>query len=131
MTEAQWFGMRQPASLWSVVGGKRNARELRLFSCGCCRRLGDLIADERARGAIDVSERFADGRATRAELNNAYRRVLRALQADSRHETASATTSPHWQALAAVVAATSVSRTISSARRRGPLARSGRSGAAS
>jgi hypothetical protein len=35
--------------------------------------------------------------------------VLRALQAISRHETASATTDPHWQALAAVHAATAVS----------------------
>src|SRR4051794_3232706 len=98
--------MRQPASLWAAIWGKRTKRHERLFACACCRRLGDLITDERIRDALDVGECFADGRATKTELNRANRHALRALQAISRDETAAVTADPHWQALAAVHAAT-------------------------
>jgi len=44
-----------------------------LFACACCRRLGPLFTDERSTRAIALSERYADGLASRGELEVAWR----------------------------------------------------------
>jgi hypothetical protein len=56
-------------------------RRLRLFVAGCCRGHWNLLTDERARQAIQVAERFADGQADTLELDQAYRWALAALGA--------------------------------------------------
>ncbi len=52
----------------SVTRTKVGRRKLRLFACGCCRLIWPYIADTRLKSAIEVTERFADGQATAAEL---------------------------------------------------------------
>jgi hypothetical protein len=94
MTEAEWLAYEDPAPMLnflrdaqatkdlSIHFGSTGAglelpqatiseRKLRLFACGCCRRIWHLLKDERSRAAFDCAERFADGRATDDELGAA------------------------------------------------------------
>jgi hypothetical protein len=53
---------------------KRVRRKLRLYACACCRQVWDLL-DEGSRAAVEVSERYADGKATGGELIQAQQRA--------------------------------------------------------
>ena len=75
MTEAEWLAtntiwdllsqLRGPLSSRSVPGIV-SGRNLRLFACSCCRRIQHLL-DESSRSAVEVGERYADGRATEGD----------------------------------------------------------------
>jgi hypothetical protein len=47
-------------------------RTLLLFACWCVRQVWHLLTDDRSRSAIEVAERFADGKATAEELDAAF-----------------------------------------------------------
>jgi hypothetical protein len=91
MTEADWLACPDPGALLAYLrrsvggGGHVCQRRLRLFACGCARRIWDLLPDGRSRRAVEAAERYADGLATRAGLAAA-------------REAAQAA---HWDALAA------------------------------
>jgi hypothetical protein len=75
MTEAEWAACPDVPRMLAFLGAsggrwKCGARKWRLFGCACCRRLWPLL-DETNRRAVDVAERFADKRATLAELKAA------------------------------------------------------------
>jgi hypothetical protein len=63
MTEPEWMACTDLAILIKTTApGRLSRRTLRLFGCGCCRRLWPLLGDERSREAVRISEEFADGR---------------------------------------------------------------------
>jgi hypothetical protein len=55
-------------------------RKLRVLACAFCRRIEDLLVDERSRLAVDVSERFVDGLATEEELQRAHKAATEAAE---------------------------------------------------
>jgi hypothetical protein len=67
MTEAEWWACSEPIALLTSLRNRASRRRLRLFAVACCRRIWSLLVDERSRQAVDVAERFAEGRASRAE----------------------------------------------------------------
>jgi hypothetical protein len=80
MTEAEWLACRDPAPMLAFLRGKISERRFRLFGCACCRLIWQLLPDDRLRRAVEVSERFADGRASHAERGAAR---AAAMQADT------------------------------------------------
>jgi hypothetical protein len=71
MTEAEWLTATDPTPMLEFLKGKASDRKLRLLAVACCRRVWGLLADQRCRKGVDVAERYADGRATEDELNEA------------------------------------------------------------
>jgi hypothetical protein len=72
VTETDWLASENPYHLLHVLEerGVKSNRKLRLAAVACARRVWDLLP-ERVRHAIEVSERYADGRAKYAEMRAA------------------------------------------------------------
>jgi hypothetical protein len=100
MTEAEWLACTDPHKMLEHVSGWASDRKLRLFAVGCCRLLWKSFPGEsRMRQVVFVSERYADGLATREELKAARKNARHCEVATARPgayqaavETASATT---------------------------------------
>lgn len=58
--------------LWCLRTVPEHDREWRLFAVWCARKVQHLMTDQRSLDALDVAERFANGRATREELDAAW-----------------------------------------------------------
>jgi hypothetical protein len=71
MTEAEWLSAIDPTPMLEYLQRKASDRKLRLFACACTRAVWELLADERARRAVQMAERYADGLATEGELSAA------------------------------------------------------------
>jgi hypothetical protein len=68
MTEREWLTSTDPQPMLEFTQDRASDRKLRLFSCGCCRRIWHLVEEERSRNAVELAERFADGRASVEDL---------------------------------------------------------------
>ena len=71
MTDDEWRQCGEPARMLTALGSRASPRKLRLFACACCHRIAPLLTDPRSQEAMHAAERFADGRASRKELNAA------------------------------------------------------------
>jgi hypothetical protein len=74
MTEREWLTSTDLPSIRDALRGKASGRKLRLFDVACCRRVWSLLPDD-ARRAVEVAELYADGRASRESLDEAFRRA--------------------------------------------------------
>jgi hypothetical protein len=73
--EASWLAGTDPGPMLEFVAGRAGARKLRLFAAACCRRVWHLLADERARKAVEAAERHAEDRITTGTLGRWTRRA--------------------------------------------------------
>lgn len=105
MNEQQWLTSTDPQAMLKWIretGGEtsnrpRNPpgdRKLRLFACACCLEVWSLLTDERSRRAVEVAERYADGRATEKELSAAWNAAWNAAESAA----SSAARSAAWNA---------------------------------
>jgi len=68
MTEAEWLTGADPTPMLEYLRGRSNSRKLRLFACASCRRIWHMLTDERSKLAVEQSERYCDGAASRDDL---------------------------------------------------------------
>ena len=58
-------------ALWHLRAVEGKDKEIRLYSVWCARQVQHLMTDKRSLDALAVAERFANGEATREELDDA------------------------------------------------------------
>ncbi len=80
MTEAEWLACKDPSPMLEFVHRKVSERKLRLFSCGCCRRIWSLLTDNRSRSAVELAERLSDEPLDAHQLQNAEKEAREAHQ---------------------------------------------------
>lgn len=69
MTESDWNSCTDPQQMLEFLPGKVSDRKLRLFACAYSRRIWHVLAD--SRNPVELAERYADGQASQAELEEA------------------------------------------------------------
>lgn len=69
-TDADWFTSTNPMAM-RFHARPKDRRLMRLFACACIREAWHLLADPRSRRAVEVAERYAEGRASDAQLDEA------------------------------------------------------------
>ena len=79
--ESWWRTCQTPCHLWHAAEKAFTERKMRLFLTACCRSVWADLPDPRSRAAVEVMERFADGRAARDDLDEAARRATDAISA--------------------------------------------------
>ena len=67
-TEIAWLACNTPQPMLEFVRGMASQRKLRLFAVACCRLVWDWFPQLVSREAVEVAERYADGKASRQEL---------------------------------------------------------------
>ena len=78
MTETEWLTCTDPIPMLEEIRGRMSNRQALLFACACCRRIWHWLSDNGSRRALEVTERYADGQATKKEWENARRAAHRA-----------------------------------------------------
>ena len=80
MTRSEWPIVTNPHVLLVHLGEQAGERKLRLLACAGARRIWPLLPDKRTRKAIEVAERYADGRVSAQKMTLAYEAAGNAVQ---------------------------------------------------
>ena len=106
MTPADWMVCKDPERMLTFVQDRTDEAKLRLFACGCCRRIWELI-DPPNRRIVNAAEDFARGQISWDELLSAADSVEsgsqeaeRLAQSDSRASASYEATTAAWQSAA-------------------------------
>src|SRR5687767_14312492 len=85
MTEAEWLACAQPhAMLDELPETRQNDRKMRLFACACVRRVWHALRElGPEREAVEIAERFAEGLATRKEMQAINRKLWQSQGAEA------------------------------------------------
>jgi hypothetical protein len=78
MIESEWFTTENTKAMIDAVADKITARKFRLFMVAWCRRDWDRIQFPIVKEAVQLAERFADGNASKKNLEAMFDRVRRA-----------------------------------------------------
>ena len=70
MTEEEWLSPTDPEPMLRYLFGKATERKLRLFTSGCCRRLGVLLKSDTDRSAVEFGERLAEGEPVQKQVEH-------------------------------------------------------------
>ena len=81
MTGAEWLACTKPKTLLRSARSRISDRKRRLFAAACCRRIWNLLPDERSQRAVETVEQFADGTATLEDLSAAEKAAAAAEEA--------------------------------------------------
>jgi hypothetical protein len=76
MTPEEWDRCADPQRMLEALRGKASGRGQRLFICACCRHLWSAMTHEE-RKAVEVAERFAEGRADERQMAEARQGITR------------------------------------------------------
>src|SRR5205823_7167481 len=68
MSEQEWLSSTDSQPMLLFLGSTGLDRKLRLFACGCARRVSHLCEHEVPREMLELGERFADGLVSREKL---------------------------------------------------------------
>jgi len=93
--EIQSLEWSDPLAILHFMRGKASNRKFQLFSCGCCRKVWDLLPAPWSREVVEVSERYADGSAAEAEVRAITDRARTYFKANYTHRN-----SPAYEAAA-------------------------------
>ena len=85
--------------IWAFTReGIVNEKTLRLFAVGCARKVQHLLKDQRSIDALDVAESYANGNATKNELEAAWAAAGNAAWAAARAAAGAAAGDAAWNA---------------------------------
>jgi hypothetical protein len=71
MDEEEWWACEDPHKMLALLRSKVSERKVRMFAVACVRPAWGMLPRDAYRNAVEVAERFADGRATAEDLCNA------------------------------------------------------------
>jgi hypothetical protein len=112
MTEAGWLACTGPGPMLEFLRGRASERKLRLFACGCCRRIVGLLP---IRVVLEVAERFADGLTEDWELAAARRAAQGIFPRPPNQDTSQVPRLSRWQVLAGLSAHHAISPDVARA----------------
>src|SRR5688500_2343811 len=69
MTEAEWLSGADVGAVNRLIGLGSTDGRFQLLACACCRHAWHLLTEESSRQAVELAERFADGRETRERVD--------------------------------------------------------------
>jgi hypothetical protein len=76
-----WLNCTDPEAMLAFLRGRVSDRKLRLFACACCRLIWTSLRPLCCRRAVEAAERYADGLATRTDLDRARSQAFEAAHA--------------------------------------------------